>query len=436
MPFDESAALPGGPATASGLAGSCFCSMLNAANLPHARHEVPAMLSTTMLLGLLLNPAWAADPASASPYARWTRGPSSDPAYFPIAVWLQDPRHAERYKQAGINLYVALWRGPTDTQLEALKAAGMPVICAPNAAGLAHRDDPMIVGWMHGDEPDNAQPVFDRATKKRSYGPPVPPPRIVADYERIRASDPSRPVMLNLGQGVANDEWVGRGPGAKLDDYKTYVQGGDIVSFDVYPIGDLKKPDNPNYLWYVAKGVDRLVNWTHGERIVWNCIECTHIHNAKAKATPHQVRAEVWMALVHGSRGLIYFVHEFQPKSNDHALLDDPEMLQAVTEINRQIHALGAILNTPSVPESVTVKSSSSEVPIDVMVKRHAGTTYVFAVAMRNAPARGQFEVRGLAGAAAGEVLGENRRVDVRNGRFTDDFAAYDVHLYAIRPAK
>ena len=91
----------------------------------------------------------------------------------------------------------------------------------PEPLGLAHKDDPTIVGWMHGDEPDNAQEVRDPQTGRRRYGPPVPPARIVADYERIRAADPTRPVMLNLGQGVANDAWNGRGPGASLDDYPT-----------------------------------------------------------------------------------------------------------------------------------------------------------------------------------------------------------------------
>jgi len=38
------------------------------------------------------------------------------------------------------------------------------------------------------------------------------------------------------------------------------------------------------------------------------------------------VRAEVWMALIHGSKGLIYFVHQFKP-FNEHALLDDPALL-------------------------------------------------------------------------------------------------------------
>jgi hypothetical protein len=62
-------------------------------------------------------------------------------------------------------------------------------------------------------------------------------------------------------------------------------------------------------LWFVANGVERLEQWGKGEKPVWNFIECTAIANPKHKPTPQQVRAEVWMALIHGSHGLIYFVH-------------------------------------------------------------------------------------------------------------------------------
>jgi len=360
------------------------------------------------------------------------RNPLADPALFPIAVWLQDPHQAGKYKAAGINLYVALWNGPTEAQLKDLTAAGMPVICEQNRVALAHKDDPIIIGWMHGDEPDNAQEIVDRATGKRRYGPPVPPARIVAEYQALRAADSTRPIMLNLGQGVANDEWVGRGSGASSDDYPAYVRGADIVSFDVYPVAGLDRPDNAQLLWYVAKGVDRLVKWTGGRQRVWNCIECTHISNPKAKATPHQVRAEVWMSLVHGSRGLIYFVHQFQPRFNEHALLDDPEMLAAVTAINGQIRELAPVLNGPDVPGVARVRSSKADVPIDLATRQHGKTTYLFAVAMRNAPARGAFEIKGLAPGATAEVLGERRRIDIKDGRFADDFRPYDVHLYAI----
>ncbi len=127
-------------------------------------------------------PEGPSGPGAPSPYTRWAHGLPADPAYFPIAVWLQDPRNAGAYKRAGVNLYVGLWAGPTDAQLAALKAAGMPVICHQNRVGLAHRDDPTIVGWMHGDEPDNAQEVRDKKTGRTGYGPPIAPGTIVADY--------------------------------------------------------------------------------------------------------------------------------------------------------------------------------------------------------------------------------------------------------------
>jgi len=54
--------------------------------------------------------------------------------------------------------------------LKNLTAAGMPVICEQNRLALAHKDRPIIIGWMHGDEPDNAQEIVDRATGKVEVG--------------------------------------------------------------------------------------------------------------------------------------------------------------------------------------------------------------------------------------------------------------------------
>ena len=126
------------------------------------------ILASALVIGAAGTHQLASRPAPNRPvpFARWSHGPPADPGYFPIAVWLQSPENARRYQQAGINLYVGLWQGPTEKQLAELKAAGMPVICEQNPVGLAHKADRTIVGWMHGDEPDNAQPVTDPATGK------------------------------------------------------------------------------------------------------------------------------------------------------------------------------------------------------------------------------------------------------------------------------
>src|SRR5205809_7267840 len=71
-------------------------------------------------------------------------GAPTDEGFFPVGVWLQDPRNAKRYQAAGINLFVGLWRGPTLAQLTELERTGLAVICAPSKAGLENKDNPII----------------------------------------------------------------------------------------------------------------------------------------------------------------------------------------------------------------------------------------------------------------------------------------------------
>jgi hypothetical protein len=377
-----------------------------------------------------------------SPYAPWANGPLSSPKYFPIAVWLQNPKNAERFREAGINLYVGLWQGPTTNQLAELKKAGMPVICEQNAVGLAYKDDSVIVGWMHGDEPDNAQGI----PNLQKYGPPILPERIAREYRQMRLADPSRPVLLNLGQGVAWDNYIGRGVRRNHpEDYPEYLKGCDITSFDIYPVVH-ESPEIAGKLEFVAKGVERLANWAKPGKIVWNCIECTHISNPGRKANPEQIRAEVWMSLIYGSHGLIYFVHEFKPYFKEAAVLEDPVLLAAITSINRQIRELAPVLNSPDLADVTVVVAPSpsasaqsqsaiarSAGPVIAWThKKHDGRDYLFTVNMSEDPARASFSLAGATGNRAVEVLGEARKLSLRGRLFSDEFKPYEVHLYSV----
>jgi hypothetical protein len=338
-----------------------------------------------------------------------------DPDFFPLAVWLQNPRNAEAYKAAGINTFVALWNGPTAEQLDLLKAAGLKVVCHQNATALARKNE--ILAWMHGDEPDNAQ-----SKPGGGYGPPIPPAKIIEDYAKLKAAD-SRPVLLNLGQGVAWDGWIGRGVRTnKPEDYPEYLKGCDIASFDIYPaVHDA--PAVAGKLEFVAKGVERLRRWSGGKKPVWNCVEASRIDNEKTKPTGAQIRSEVWMSIIHGSTGLIYFVHQFKPRFDEASLLHDPELLKAVTGINRQVRELAPVLNSPAATDVATATN------VAFLAKRHGGATYVFACEMKGAAATARFTLKG----AEAEVLGESRAVKIQDGAFDDAFGPYDVHLYRIR---
>ncbi|MFM7131492.1 MAG: beta-galactosidase [bacterium] len=359
-----------------------------------------------------------------------TRGIDRQADFFPVAVWLQDPRNAHKYADIGINLYVGLWRGPTKEQLDQLDRAGLRVVCGLNNQARAFLDRKTIAAWMHGDEPDNAQSLG----QGKGYGPPILPSKIIEDYEKIRQADPSRKVILNLGQGVAWDGYYGRGVRTNHpEDYAEYAKGADIVSFDIYPAVHDKKEIAGN-LWYVPRGVERLRQWTGDRKDVWCCIETTGISNEKRSPTPLEVRAEVWMAIIHGAKGIIYFAHQFKPKFIEAGLLARPEIVSEIKSINARVKEFAPVIHSTEVPVSeYTVESSNKDVPVAVSVRKYQGKTYVFAVAMRNAETDLKMHFKGL-GELQLQVIGENRQIKAASGEFQDHFKGYEVHLYEAIP--
>jgi hypothetical protein len=244
-------------------------------------------------------------------------------------------------------------------------------------------------------------------------------------YQSMKQADGTRPVFLNLGQAVGNDAWVGRGScSGQNGDYPEYCKGADIVSFDLYPVNSMLP------LTEVPLGVDRLGQWVTYKKPVWNWIECTRIDQANPKPTPDQVKSEVWMSIVHGSMGIGYFVHQFTPTEDDHALLDDPTMKAAVGVLNKQIHDLAPALNTPPITNAASVATTGTKV--DILVKRQGGTLYVFAVSMGMATTMATFTVQ-HGPASSASVLGENRQIAIAGGTFQDSFDGYAVHLYAVQ---
>jgi hypothetical protein len=346
---------------------------------------------------------------------------------WPIAVWVQSPAIAARYKAIGINLYVGLWNGPRPEQLEALEKVGMQVICAQNAEALKPRWRSTAVGFLQNDEPDNAQSLG----RGKGYGPPVPPERVIERYRAMKAAD-ARPVMLNLGQGVAWDGWVGRGVRTnKPEDYREYVKGGDIVSFDIYPAVH-ENAKVAGKLEYVGRGVERLMNCTDPRtQRVWTCIECTHVGNAKVKPTPQQVKAEVWMAIIHGARGITYFAHQFQPTFIEAGLLADAEMAEAVKKINAEIQELAPVLNSaPPEPRAEVTVDGGAPADVALMTRRYKDSIYVFAVGMTARTVTAHLRLNGATGEV--EVLGEQRRLQASTGGWADEYKAYQVHLYKL----
>ena len=183
-------------------------------------------------------------------------------------------------------VYIGLWNGPTEADLAELKKAGMPLICDQNAVGLAHKDDPTIIGWMHGDEPDNAQ---ERPGRQRIRAAHFAGQDHCGQYEAIRKADPTRPVFLNLGRSRG----LGRLPRPRR-------AAASTMRIIPSTSRDATSPRSTSTPWrtqpppvqgrldLVGLGVERLIKWGQGRKIVWNCIECTRISGIQGDAEAGQ----------------------------------------------------------------------------------------------------------------------------------------------------
>ena len=358
---------------------------------------------------------------SISPYVQWENGPPKDPGYFPLAVWMQSPRHVREYQSIGINTFVGHWGDLNQADLDVFANSGMSLIVGQSAFAISAQGSSAIAGWLQPDEPDNAQPDGNGG-----YGPCIAPGVLKKNYARYRANDPSRPVLLGFGRGVSDVWWIGRG--SCTGDVSYYAQAasaGDILAFDIYPVANgTGRLDDP------AKGVRNLIHWSGGSKIIWNDIEASAIHGGKAP-TASQVRSEVWLSIIAGSRGIDYFVHEFSPSFREDEIFNHPQLVKGVAALNKEVQSLAPVLNSRTIEGRASVFSSPSTVPVSFMMKKFAGAIYIFAAATADASAEGNFKLAGVSRGSA-VVLGENREIRISHSIFRDHFAAYGVHLYRI----
>jgi hypothetical protein len=376
---------------------------------------------------VLVAPAKKEEPVDVSriPPAKFAKTVLDDPSFFPVSVWLQPAGQAEKYKAMGVNVYVGgvdSYPRPKDREfLDAIQKQGMYAICPYKKQYVEEKlfEHPAFIGWMFGDEPDNVNTATGQVGRT--------PADLLPDLARIRRDDAGHRVYLNLGCGVANERFVGRG--ATDEQYADYPKACDIVSYDVYPCNSIQ-PDGPDRLHLVAKGIDRLRKWAGPDKKVWCWIEANKISKGDGRApTPEEVKAQIWMALVHGANGYGFFCHSWAGQRASVSAIE-PEMQAALAPVNKEVHALARVLNSPTLADAATVKPSMGS-RVDVMVKRQEGATYVLAVNMFRKPEKPTITIKGL-GDGTAEVLFENRTVAVKGGQLTDDFAPYAVRRYKI----
>lgn len=290
--------------------------------------------------------------------------------------------------------------------------------------------------------------------KPNELTPRTDPATLKTAYQAMRTRDPNHPVWLNLTSGFFSARRQ-----LDLKWYRAFGEAADCLSFDHYPVTGYNQPAGVPELaaatrefvqlypgkanWVIVEASDQDLDWTPKQT---------------RGPTPREMRAEVWMAVTAGAKGIGYFTIAFQPFRWNNLSKGIVEELQRT---NGQLKELApAILSYDAGPKVV-----ASTDQVQFLVRRHAQAVYLFAVSLEllkaevapdpaTAPAtvadKGDDLLGGdaepvvedgrevefsfppeFAGATV-EVIGESRKLVLTGGKLKDPFAGLAVHLYRI----
>ena len=328
-----------------------------------------------------------------APIAAWTTATTTANAlfldwqpFFPRMVWKECPWAYQASLAVGVNLFMG-GCGSGAAQLAALGGRAYSVLDAHESAGVAGRG---LIGWYQPDEADDSGAALA----------PLQPSRQTRRVSFLTLTNHFFSAAAPLPQGNPS--------------YPKLIAPVDSVGFDLYPL----------QIWCrrayqaVFQAQRELVALAAGkptfqwiEAATWN--EC----NGKGLyPTAQTVRAETWLAIAGGARGIGYFPDNWSPA-----------VAQELTRTNREIASLAPALLGPEAP----LQGPSR--PVYAGARSFDGARYVIAVSASIKPAKATFKLPGL-GTTVAWVYGESRSVQVRNGAFGDTFAPLAVHIYVIAP--
>jgi hypothetical protein len=308
-------------------------------------------------------------------------------AVFPRMVWKQCPTYYPGSLSAGINLFLGVSCADPSVQFDKLAGRAMSTVDAstPGIAG------PGLVGWYLPDEAD------------ASVGRPedLPQPKASGRVTFLTLTDhfSQRAAPLPNGRTI----------------YSALLARADFVGFDTYPIeGRCSLAQIDNVYW-----MQRELAGLTGGKPTFQWIEAGPMEHCPQNADPNPttVRAETWLAIAGGARGVGYFPDWWT---------DD--IRSEVRQTDREIVAL-----EPALLSASADVSWSTSGPVRVAARRYNGALYVVAVNTSTDTANASFTVPGLGGRKL-TTFREGRVVSSLGDVVTDKLPGLGVEIYVVPP--
>ena len=388
-------------------------------------------------------------------------------SFFQVGIW-GDPSgevYGHNYDlsvltDAGFN---AMWPWPgrgLEGELEAGKEAGLQVVhmrAIEEEEAAKLKDHEAWLGNCWHDEPTGGWWGKDMEGKFQEF----------LDYKKtINAAAPGRPVFINDVPWItapATSWWV------------KWNTAGDVACHDNYPVMNRKARSRSIGNAGNSTGIPMSTSFTAAvneeQKPVWFIAGAFTVRGHGAFpfrfATPMQLRASVYAALIHGATGIIYFTWDTyvcrdgnvigmspdpqvaylepgpnKPKAANARpmqLAQSKALWMAAEQINREIHELTPSLLSPTVGEDVEYKVTvrgevPSDTPLRCLLKPHPDGGYILlTVNIDDAVLNVTYDFPG--GLTSAAPLYENRDpLEIEEGKttFEDLYEPFDVHVYRI----
>lgn len=252
------------------------------------------------------------------------------------------------------------------------------------------RDHPALLTYYLADEPE-----LGWAT----------PEQCEAAYRRLKELDPWHPVTMVFCQSAAA---------------LRYRNAMDICMTDPYPI-----PNGP---------ITQVVDFC--ERIRGDLSDCMPLWVVpqafgggewwRREPSRQEERAMTYLALIHGARGIQYFIRR--------PVVGNPTSPDLWSECRRLMLELSQLVPALSSPE-VAPQAKAAQPQVHVATFRERGAVTVLCANVVNEPLPLEIVLEGLDWSGTCEVMFENRQVAVANGKLVDTIEPFGTRAYRLQVA-
>ncbi len=359
--------------------------------------------------------------------------PTSEPSnverfldgFFRIGVFSQPVDSFEKWRERGINTLLETPQNHDPSAWDrAAQRLGFRLIRRPmpNPRDDIHRND--LLAWSHWDEPDAAGRIFEWT------------PLFEKIYTEWKSMDPNRKIFINFaGPDITwftsrNDEYSRR----YASHYPRLIATADWIASDIYPCGGWLNQAHERRrgdVSLIAEPIQVIRKFTDKPQFAF--IETSEIERGNVSGarcpTADEVRAEIWLAIAHGVRGIFYFpavvgTNGFQFDGTPPAVVAEMKLQNEV--LTKLAPILQGTINPPLV--RVTVPSS-----LHVGWRSEDRKLYVFVInPSRESMKRQTIKVRTHAPARSCREFESVKELSIQNGQWQDDFGPLAVKIYVL----